>query len=62
MMCPWSSWRQVAGDFPIRGLTVGPHEHATMPAELRHLLCTQLNLEAKLGQLKHSKIDPSMWP
>jgi hypothetical protein len=60
-MCPWSSRHQVPGDIPILRFTVGPHELATTPAVLRHLLYTQLNLQAKLEQLKLSKTDPSMW-
>jgi hypothetical protein len=62
IMCPWSSWHWVPGDVPMRGFTIGPHELATISAEIRHLLYTQLKLQANFEQLKLSKTDPSTWP
>jgi hypothetical protein len=52
---------RVLGDIPLLGITVGPHELATTPTVLRHFLWTQLNIQAKLEQLKLSKTDASIW-
>jgi hypothetical protein len=52
---PWSSQQRILVRFPGFWQSVGSHECATTPTKLKHLICTQLNLQVKLEQLNLSK-------
>jgi hypothetical protein len=48
--------------FPVlRWVIAVPHKLATAPAVLIHF-CNKKDPQARLEQLKLSKIDPSTWP
>jgi hypothetical protein len=44
-----------------RQVATGPHKLAITSTVFRHL-CTQKDPQARLEQLKLSKVDPSIWP
>jgi hypothetical protein len=57
-----SSELRPPADFPVlRWVATRPHKLATTPAVLRHF-CNQKDPQARLEELKLSKIDPSTWP
>jgi hypothetical protein len=51
------AWGRLPSLFPVLGLTTGPHPLVVAVTVLRYL-CTHLNLQARLEQLKLTKTDP----
>jgi hypothetical protein len=54
------SWGKLPSLFPVLGLATGLDPLATTVKILRHV-CTYLNSQAKVEQLKLNKTDPSTW-
>jgi hypothetical protein len=61
MTCTLAFTTLVPVGLPVFRQSIGPHELATAPTKFRHLLCTHLNLQTKLEQLKLNKTYLLTW-